>query len=136
MRLALFAARSADPFPNPRVGAIVAMREDVISVAHHQRAGEAHAEVLALEAAGLYARGATLYVTLEPCNHWGKTPPCVDAILRAGVRRVVYGCADPNPHVTGGGVELLRRHGVVVDSGPWQRRAQELIADWRARLPC
>jgi len=103
--------------PNPIVGALVVSGGRVISRGHHQRAGGPHAEVVALEKAGARARGADLYVTLEPCNHHGRTPPCTDAILAAGVQRVVVGSIDPNPLVHGRGIRRIRAAGVRVDSG-------------------
>jgi len=103
--------------PNPPVGAVVVARGRIIGRGYHRRAGEPHAEIEALAAAGDGARGATLYVTLEPCNHHGRTPPCTAAVIRAGVRRVVIGARDPNPHVTGQGVETLRRDGIAVNVG-------------------
>jgi diaminohydroxyphosphoribosylaminopyrimidine deaminase/5-amino-6-(5-phosphoribosylamino)uracil reductase len=134
MRLAIELARQGAPAPNPHVGAVVVQRGEVVGVGHHERAGADHAEALAILRAGALAHGATLYVTLEPCNHFGRTPPCVDAILKSGVRRVVIGCPDPNPHVKGGGAEALRRAGVEVGHGPWQAEADGLIAEWRAGL--
>jgi diaminohydroxyphosphoribosylaminopyrimidine deaminase/5-amino-6-(5-phosphoribosylamino)uracil reductase len=92
--------------------------------------GLEHAEVAALKAAGAAARGQTLYVTLEPCNHQGKTPPCVDAILSAGVKRVVIGCRDPNPRVAGGGIERLEQAGVEVVAGVLEGEARALIKGW------
>jgi len=135
MQLALRLGRLGTPAPNPHVGAVVVQGGEVVGVGHHERAGEAHAEALALQRAGASARGATLYVTLEPCNHHGRTPPCVDAILASGVRRVVIGCADPNPHVTGGGADALRRAGVEVSYGPCSEEAHQLIATWAHKLP-
>lgn len=85
--------------PNPMVGAVVVRGGRVVGEGWHRRAGGPHAEVIALGEAGTKARGATLYVTLEPCNHHGRTPPCTDAIVAAKVARVVVGCRDPNPHV-------------------------------------
>jgi diaminohydroxyphosphoribosylaminopyrimidine deaminase / 5-amino-6-(5-phosphoribosylamino)uracil reductase len=134
MRLALSLARQGAPAPNPHVGAVVVQAGQIVGVGHHERAGEAHAEALALTRAGAHARGATLYVTLEPCNHHGRTPPCVDAILASGVRRVVIGCADVNPHVRGGGADALRRAGIEVTLGPWAAEAEQLIAEWTAGL--
>ncbi len=99
--------------PNPVVGAVVERDGDVVGEGWHERRGEAHAEVIALEAAGDRARGATLYVTLEPCSHHGATPPCSDAILGAGVARVVIGAIDPNPEVHG--IEALRAAGLEVE---------------------
>jgi diaminohydroxyphosphoribosylaminopyrimidine deaminase / 5-amino-6-(5-phosphoribosylamino)uracil reductase len=100
--------------PNPIVGALVVHDGDVVGEGWHERAGGPHAEVVALEAAGERARGATLYVTMEPCAHHGRTPPCVDAVLAAGVSRVVAGCLDPGAD-SGGGLEKLRAAGIDVD---------------------
>jgi pyrimidine deaminase RibD-like protein len=114
MQLALRVGRQGTPAPNPHVGAVVVQHGAIVAIGHHERAGEAHAEALALRRAGSSARGGTLIVTLE------RTPPCVDAILASGVRRVVIGCADPNPHVWGGGAEALQRAGIDVRYGPWR----------------
>src|SRR2546430_2779741 len=103
--------------PNPVVGALVVAGGRVIARGHHERAGGPHAEVVALGKAGARARGADLYVTLEPCNHHGRTPPCTGAILAAGVRRVVVGSVDPNPLVHGRGIRRLRAAGVRVEPG-------------------
>jgi len=134
MALALALARRAAPAPNPRVGAVVVKEGRLVSRGWHERAGEAHAEVKALAAAQAEARASTLYVTLEPCNHHGRTPPCVDAILAAQVGRVVIGCPDPNPHVTGGGIARLRLHAVEVTVGVRLSEARELIAEWDMRV--
>jgi diaminohydroxyphosphoribosylaminopyrimidine deaminase / 5-amino-6-(5-phosphoribosylamino)uracil reductase len=101
--------------PNPLVGAIVVRDGTVLGEGWHAHAGGDHAEIAALRRSGSGARGAELYVTLEPCNHHGKTPPCTDAILRAGIRRVVAGHLDPNPRMRGHSVELLREAGVEVE---------------------
>jgi diaminohydroxyphosphoribosylaminopyrimidine deaminase/5-amino-6-(5-phosphoribosylamino)uracil reductase len=103
--------------PNPMVGAVVVSGEQCVGEGYHHRAGEPHAEVLALRAAGERARGATLYVTLEPCCHHGRTPPCTEAVLASGVRRVVAAMLDPFPKVAGGGVAALRAAGVEVTGG-------------------
>lgn len=113
--------------PNPLVGAVVVRDGEVVAEAHHTRYGEAHAEVEALRRAGEAARGATMYVTLEPCAHHGKTPPCTDAVIAAGVRRLVYACADPNPKARGG-AEVLREAGVEVDGGVREDDAREMNA--------
>ncbi len=131
MRAALDAARRALPSPNPPVGAVVVAPDGkVVAVGHHQRAGEPHAEQVALKEAGERAKGGTLYVTLEPCNHDGRTPPCVDAILKSGIARVVIGCPDPNPHVTGGGAERLREAKLTVDMDVLGADARALLEPW------
>ncbi len=115
--------------PNPQVGAVLTTAEGrLIADGFHQACGGPHAEVHALRAAGEQARGATLYVTLEPCCHHGRTPPCSDAVLAAGVRRVVVGCSDPAPHVAGRGLQQLRDAGLQVDVGLCGEEAEALIA--------
>jgi diaminohydroxyphosphoribosylaminopyrimidine deaminase/5-amino-6-(5-phosphoribosylamino)uracil reductase len=130
MRLALEAGAEGTPSPNPHVGAVVVKNGEAISQGHHERAGEDHAEVVALRDSGALARGATLYVTLEPCNHVGRTAPCTDAVLASKVARVVIGCRDPNPHVEGGGVEKLTSAGIQVEVGCREIEAKRLIAPW------
>ncbi len=103
--------------PNPRVGCVIACEGQWVAQGWHERAGEAHAEVNALHEAGKRAQGATAYVTLEPCNHTGRTGPCSQALIDAGIARVVFGMEDPNPQVSGEGLERLRAAGVEVD-GP------------------
>ncbi|MBI3186171.1 MAG: bifunctional diaminohydroxyphosphoribosylaminopyrimidine deaminase/5-amino-6-(5-phosphoribosylamino)uracil reductase RibD [Myxococcales bacterium] len=128
MRLALEEAERGlgRTHPNPAVGAVLVKGGRVIARGHHRRAGAPHAEVVAIEAAGPRARGADLYSTLEPCDHFGRTPPCTQAILEAGVRRVVYASADPNPLVDGRGVARLRRAGVEVLGGVLREEADAL----------
>jgi len=131
MRLAIEEARKAMPSPNPPVGAVVVNQAgEVIAVSHHVRAGEEHAEGMALHNAGEAARGGTLYVTLEPCNHEGRTPPCVDTILTSGIKRVVVGALDPNPHVAGGGAQRLSDAGLAVEVGVAGGEARGLVAPW------
>lgn len=103
--------------PNPLVGAVVVKRNRLIAEAYHQRYGGPHAEALALRRAGALSKGATLYVTLEPCVHFGKTPPCADQVIESGVKRVVIGMRDPNPLVWGRGILRLRRAGLDVKTG-------------------
>jgi diaminohydroxyphosphoribosylaminopyrimidine deaminase/5-amino-6-(5-phosphoribosylamino)uracil reductase len=116
--------------PNPLVGAVVVRDEHAVGEGWHRRYGEAHAEVHALAAAGEAARGATLYVTLEPCCHHGKTPPCTDAVLRAGIRRVVAAMPDPFPEVAGRGASRLRAAGLTVDFGPGEAEARRQNAPY------
>jgi diaminohydroxyphosphoribosylaminopyrimidine deaminase/5-amino-6-(5-phosphoribosylamino)uracil reductase len=119
MRRALrLAARGAGrTAPNPMVGAVIVAGEAVVGEGHHPRLGDAHAEVHALRAAGDRTRGATLYVTLEPCAHHGRTPPCAEAVIAAGIRRVVAAIEDPDPRVAGRGFALLRAAGIEVECG-------------------
>jgi diaminohydroxyphosphoribosylaminopyrimidine deaminase/5-amino-6-(5-phosphoribosylamino)uracil reductase len=112
--------------PNPMVGALVVKKGRIVGSGYHAAAGSPHAEVNAIETAGGEANGATLYVTLEPCNHTGRTPPCTDRILAAGIRRVVVAMRDPNPKVTGGGLEHLSRKGIAVTSGICEDQAVRL----------
>ncbi|MGQ9749861.1 bifunctional diaminohydroxyphosphoribosylaminopyrimidine deaminase/5-amino-6-(5-phosphoribosylamino)uracil reductase RibD [Desulfosoma sp.] len=112
--------------PNPIVGAVVVRDGHVVGDGFHQQLGGPHAEVHALRRAGRSAHGATLYVTLEPCNHHGRTPPCTEAILLAGIARVVIGMSDPNPKVTGGGAERLRQAGLSVTMGVLEKECRAL----------
>ncbi|MHB9072100.1 MAG: bifunctional diaminohydroxyphosphoribosylaminopyrimidine deaminase/5-amino-6-(5-phosphoribosylamino)uracil reductase RibD [Desulfobaccales bacterium] len=132
MKLALrLAAKGAGwVSPNPMVGAVVVKAGQVVGQGYHRRAGLPHAEVEALRSAGEAARGADLYVTLEPCNHQGRTPPCTRAILAAGVRRVIIAARDPNPQVTGGGAEFLAEQGVDVTAGVLETEARQLNEAW------
>jgi diaminohydroxyphosphoribosylaminopyrimidine deaminase/5-amino-6-(5-phosphoribosylamino)uracil reductase len=131
MARALELGRVGHPSPNPHVGAVVVKDQSIVGEGFHERAGLDHGEVAALKAAGPKAKGATLYVTLEPCNHVGRTPPCTEAILKAGIKRVVVGCDDPNPHVEGGGNARLRTQGVEVSTGVRNDEAEALIAPWQ-----
>jgi len=118
--------------PNPVVGAVVVAGGDIVGEGWHERKGGPHAEVVALEAAGVHARGATVYVTLEPCTHHGTTPPCVDAVLAAGISTVVAGQLDPHPD-HGGGLDRLRENGVDVElaDGELGFRCRQQIEEWR-----
>ncbi len=130
MQRALDLARRGEGLvePNPLVGCVLVRGEAVVGEGWHRQFGGPHAEVEALAAAGDAARGATAYVTLEPCCHTGKTPPCTRALIAAGVARVVAGCADPNPTVSGGGLRELAAAGVAVECGVLPAEALELIA--------
>jgi len=112
--------------PNPRVGCVLVADGKVVGQGWHRRAGEAHAEILALAEASDRARGATAYVTLEPCSHHGRTPPCAQALISAGISEVVVAMADPNPAVGGEGLERLTRAGLTVRSGLMERQARDL----------
>lgn len=124
--LRLAASGTGATYPNPCVGAVVARGRRALGKARSDVTGGPHAEVRALREAGEAARGATLYVTLEPCNHRGRTPPCVDAIVAAGIARVVVAIEDPAPHVAGAGIARLRRAGVQVDVGLLGERGREV----------
>jgi len=115
LRLALKAKGLTSP--NPLVGALVVKDGCVIGRGYHEKSGLPHAEIVALDDAGKAAKGATLYVTLEPCTHFGKTPPCVDRIIQSGIKRVVIGMVDPNPVNNGKGIQLLRNHKIAVEVG-------------------
>ena len=120
--------------PNPRVGCVIARDGEILGEGFHQRAGEPHAEIQALQRAGARARGATVYVTLEPCTHHGRTPPCVDALVAAGVSRVVAAMQDPNPRVAGEGLQRLRAARIAVETGLSEVQARELNIGFVARM--
>jgi len=132
LELAARGLESTDP--NPRVGCVIAQGERIVGEGWHERAGEAHAEVAALRAAGGRAAGATVYVTLEPCSHHGRTPPCVEALIGARVARVVYAIADPNPQVDGRGAARLREAHVRVEAGLLAAQAAELNCGFLKRM--
>ena len=137
MHLALQCARRGEGSvePNPMVGAVVASPDgDIISTGWHQRFGGPHAEINAIDAAGLATVGSDLYVTLEPCSHFGKTPPCADAVIAAGFRRVFIACQDPAPHVAGQGLKKLREAGIDVTVGICEDDARRLIAPFEMRM--
>jgi diaminohydroxyphosphoribosylaminopyrimidine deaminase/5-amino-6-(5-phosphoribosylamino)uracil reductase len=122
--------------PNPMVGAVIVKDGTVVGKGLHQAAGGPHAEIHALNDAGEKARGATLYVTLEPCNHTGRTPPCTQAILRSGIKRVIAGMKDPDPRVTGGGLAFLKSQGLDVSAGVCKdecRRLNEIFIKYVTR---
>ena len=120
--------------PNPMVGCVIARKDKVVGEGFHARAGESHAEVFALEQAGDKARGATAYVTLEPCAHMGRTPPCADALVAAGITRVVAACRDPYASVDGEGFRKLMAAGVLTETGLMQDAARELNRGFFSRI--
>lgn len=128
MKLALREAKKGigRTSPNPAVGAVIVRNDEIVGKGYHHRAGTSHAEVHALHAAGKTATAGTLYVTLEPCNHTGRTPPCTQAILDSSIKRVVVGMLDPNPDVAGGGCLFLKSKGVEVSSGVLDEECREI----------
>jgi len=132
LELAARGLESTDP--NPRVGCVIARRDRVIGEGWHRKAGEAHAEAAALSAVKEDPEGTTAYVTLEPCSHFGRTPPCSDALIAARVARVVYAIADPDPRVSGKGAEALQSAGIRVESGLMEAEAVELNLGYLQRM--
>ncbi|HNX91490.1 MAG TPA: bifunctional diaminohydroxyphosphoribosylaminopyrimidine deaminase/5-amino-6-(5-phosphoribosylamino)uracil reductase RibD [Candidatus Omnitrophota bacterium] len=128
MRLALDLARKAEgcTYPNPMVGAVIVRNGRIIGKGYHAKAGSDHAEVLAIKDALGNVRGAELYVTLEPCGHYGKTPPCVDAIIRSGIKKVYAAILDPNPVNNGESFRILRKAGIQVNVGLCEKEAREM----------
>lgn len=128
MKRALLLASKAKGMtsPNPMVGAVIVKNGIVVGEGYHERAGEAHAEIVAIKRAGELARGSTLYVNLEPCTHYGKTPPCVPAIIGSGINRVVIGIEDPNPLIRGEGIRRLRQAGIEVELGILEDKSKKL----------
>ncbi|MFW6381692.1 MAG: bifunctional diaminohydroxyphosphoribosylaminopyrimidine deaminase/5-amino-6-(5-phosphoribosylamino)uracil reductase RibD [Bacillota bacterium] len=128
MKLALKLAEKGEGFtsPNPLVGAVVVKDNQIVGQGYHRYYGGPHAEIYALDQAGSRARGATLYITLEPCSHFGKTPPCADRVITSGVSRVVVAHRDPNPRVVGRGIQKIRNTGIKVKTGVLADEAREL----------
>jgi len=120
--------------PNPRVGCVLVKNDKIVGEGWHERAGEPHAEVHALRTAGEAAKGSTAYVTLEPCSHYGRTPPCADALIAAGVKRVVVPVEDPNPQVAGQGIAKLRAAGITVECGLMEAAARQLNIGFFKRM--
>ncbi len=120
--------------PNPPVGAVIVRDGEIVGEGYHPRAGEPHAEVFALRQAADKARGASIYVTLEPCSHFGKTPPCADALIAAGVKEVFVGVVDPNPQVSGRGIARLRAAGIVVHTELLHSECEALLAAFRKQI--
>lgn len=128
MRQALTEARKGRGLtsPNPCVGAVIVKDNQIVGRGYHKKAGTPHAEIHALRQAGAAARGATMYVTLEPCSHRGRTPPCSPAVAAAGIKKVIIGMLDPNPLVDGGGVSYLREQGIAVTHGMLEKECRDL----------
>ena len=120
--------------PNPRVGCVIVKNNQIVGEGWHQRAGTAHAEIHALQMAADAARDATVYITLEPCTHHGRTPPCVEALIQAGVARVVAAMADPNPLVAGQGIQLLTQAGIQAETGLMEDDARALNPGFISRM--
>ncbi|AMO58313.1 hypothetical protein GZ77_21535 [Endozoicomonas montiporae] len=120
--------------PNPSVGCVIVQGDQVVGEGYHERAGEPHAEVHALAMAGSQAKGATAYVTLEPCSHFGRTPPCAEALIKAGVAEVVVGMQDPNPQVAGRGIRMLEEKGVVTRVGVMEAEVRTLNPGFIKRM--
>lgn len=136
MQRCLELARQAAGYtaPNPMVGSVIVQNGQIVGEGFHPQAGQPHAEVFALRAAGEQARGATVYVNLEPCSHFGRTPPCADALIAAGVAKVVVGMVDPNPKVSGAGIERLRQAGIEVIVGVEKAACQKLNESFVHRI--
>jgi diaminohydroxyphosphoribosylaminopyrimidine deaminase/5-amino-6-(5-phosphoribosylamino)uracil reductase len=126
LALKLAESNSGQTSPNPLVGAVVVKDHQIVGMGAHLKAGEAHAEVHALNMAGEKAKGATLYVTLEPCSHYGRTPPCAERVIQSGIRRVIVAALDPNPLVAGRGVEKLKAAGINVNIGLLQEQSERM----------
>ena len=128
MKIAIAQAKKAQGrvSPNPLVGAVVVKKGAIVGRGYHRRAGSPHAEINALVNAGKKARNADLFVTLEPCCHYGRTPPCVDSIIESKIKNVIIGMADPNPLVAGKGIALLRRAGIGVQTGVLEEECKKL----------
>lgn len=128
MALAIKLAKKAEgrTSPNPLVGAVIVKGGRIIGKGYHKKCGLPHAEVYAIKAAGAKARGSTLYVTLEPCDHHGRTPPCTDAIIKSGIKRVVMAMKDPNPITDGRGIKKLKKHGIKTEAGILENEAKAI----------
>jgi diaminohydroxyphosphoribosylaminopyrimidine deaminase/5-amino-6-(5-phosphoribosylamino)uracil reductase len=132
MKIALQLALKGRPavYPNPMVGCVVVKNNVIIATGWHERFGGDHAEIHAIKAAGARAKGADLYVTLEPCAHWGKTPPCADAIVAAGIRRVIYGMSDPNPETSCRCHNVFRKAGIRSIGGVLKQEAAGINSEY------
>lgn len=120
--------------PNPNVGCVITLNDEIVGQGYHAKAGEPHAEVHALKEAGLKSKGATAYVTLEPCSHYGRTPPCAEALIKAGVTKVICAMVDPNPSVSGRGIAMLKQAGIEVFHGLLEQDARDLNPGFIKRM--
>jgi diaminohydroxyphosphoribosylaminopyrimidine deaminase/5-amino-6-(5-phosphoribosylamino)uracil reductase len=136
MLRAIELARRGEPttFPNPPVGAVVVKKGRIVGEGYHKKAGAPHAEIIALRKAGKNTKGARLYVSLEPCAHYGRTPPCVRSIKKSGIKKVYLAMNDPNPLVSGKGADFLRKSGIAVNSGICRREARRLNRSYIDRI--
>lgn len=136
MQMALNLARQGEgrTAPNPPVGAVIVNSGQVVGEGFHPQAGQPHAEIFALQQAGEKALGAEIYVTLEPCSHHGKTPPCADALIAAGIKTAYIGAVDPNPQVSGRGIEKMRKSGIAVHTGILEPQCRRLIAAFKKHI--
>lgn len=136
MMRAIWLAEKAEgkTYPNPLVGALVVKDGRIVSEGYHKKAGTPHAEITALRKAGKKAKGAELYVSLEPCTHFGRTPPCVNSIIKSGVKKVYIAMKDPNPLVNGKGLNILRKNGIMVKTGVCKKEAEKLNKAYLERV--
>jgi diaminohydroxyphosphoribosylaminopyrimidine deaminase/5-amino-6-(5-phosphoribosylamino)uracil reductase len=136
MQLALNLAKNGGDktFPNPNVGAVIFKDGKIVGQGYHRFFGDSHAEIHALNQAGDKAKGSTLFVTLEPCSHFGKTPPCVDAIIKAGIKKVIVGIKDPNPFVNGRGIQILENAGIEVETNVLGKKIEKFYKSYSERF--
>ncbi|QCI19129.1 bifunctional diaminohydroxyphosphoribosylaminopyrimidine deaminase/5-amino-6-(5-phosphoribosylamino)uracil reductase RibD [Buchnera aphidicola (Aphis nerii)] len=120
--------------PNPNVGCVIVNNNDIVGEGWHKKYGDHHAEINALNMAGNKSKGATAYITLEPCNHFGKTPPCCDAIINSGINHVIISNLDPNPKVSGKGVIYLKKNGISVETGLLAKESQKYNQGFLKRM--
>lgn len=134
MTRAINLARNGKPAPNPKVGAVIVKDNRIVGTGYHRKAGFPHAEVIAIKSAGTKTTGAILYTNLEPCCHYGQTPPCTDQIIKAGIKRVVVGIIDPNPQVSSRGIKQLKNSGIEVVVGVEEKRCRDLNRGYIKRV--
>lgn len=120
--------------PNPNVGCVIVFKDRIVGEGYHKYFGGPHAEIYALEMAGKFSKGATAYITLEPCSYYGKTPPCTDALIKSGISRVVFSILDPNPKVSGKGLDILKKSGIIVQYGIMSSQAKSINLGFLKRM--